>query len=205
MTLVAPFSSSMRLGRQAASGLALAGPRLRLRPMASSDVERIYEANRGLNHHYLASPPLDQEKLEELRQKFEDEWYRYGLGYLMVCHDDETIGHVRLKNIAHRTSSRAADLTFATDPAHREKGYATEAVGVVVADAFERAGMDYVVACVDPDNEAAARVVEKNGFAWVSTGKMHGRVMRRYILPLAMWRAQRRAMGVLPSPIATDL
>lgn len=205
MTLVAPFSSSMRLGRQAASGPALAGPRLRLRPMASSDVERIYEANRGLNRHYLASPPLDQEKLEELRQKFEGEWYRYGLGYLMVCHDDETIGHVRLKNIAHRTSSRAADLTFATDPAHREKGYATEAVGVVVADAFERAGMDYVVACVDPDNEAAARVVEKNGFAWVSTGKMHGRVMRRYILPLAMWRAQRRAMGVLPSPIATDL
>lgn len=60
MTLVAPFSSSMRLGRQAASGPALASPRLRLRPMASSDVERIYEANRGLNRHYLASPPLDQ-------------------------------------------------------------------------------------------------------------------------------------------------
>lgn len=205
MTLAAPFSSSMRLGRQAAFGQALASPRLRLRPMTSGDVGRIYEANRGLNRRYLASPPLDQEKLEELRQMFEGEWYRYGLGYLMVCHDDETVGHVRLKCIADRTSGRAAELTFATDPAHRGKGYATEAVGVVVADAFERAGMDYVVACVDPVDEAAARVVEKNGFAWVSTGKMHGRVMRRYILPLAMWRAQRRAMGVLPSPIATDL
>lgn len=194
MTLAVPSSSPMNAGRQAAFGPVLASPRLRVRQMGRDDVARIYDVNRSLNRRYLSAPPLDLEGLDELRQVFEGEWRQYGLGYLMICRDDETVGHVRLKCIPDCTSGRAAELTYAIAPAHQDKGYATEAVGMVLKFAFEEAGVDYVVACVEPHNAASVRVVEKNGLAWVATGKIHGRTMRRYILPATMWRAQRRAL-----------
>lgn len=205
MTLAAPFSSSTHTGRQAAFGPVLASSRLRVRQMGRDDVARIYEVNRSLNRRYLSAPPLDLEGLEELREAFEGEWRKFGLGYLMVCHEDETIGHVRLKYIPDCTSGRAAELTYAIAPAHQDRGYATEAVGMVLKFAFEEARVDYVVACVEPTNPASMRVVEKNGLAWVATGKMHGRLMRRYILPQSMWRAQRRALASLRATVVTEL
>jgi RimJ/RimL family protein N-acetyltransferase len=176
-----------------------------MRQMDGDDVARIYEANRSLNQRYLSAPSLDLDGLDELRQVFEGEWRTYGLGYMMVCHDDEVVGHVRLKCIPDCTSGRAAELTYSITPAYQDRGYATEAVGLALQFAFEQAHVDYVVACVEPMNAASVRVVEKNGLAWVATGKMHGRVMRRYILPMAMWRAQRNALASLRTAIVTEL
>ncbi len=196
--------SPLLSGRQAAIQAALAPRRLQVRPMGRDDVERIYEVNRRLDRRYLSAPPLDKEGLEELRHVFEGEWLRHGLGYLVVCHDDDTVGHVRLKYIADCTSGRAAEVTYAIAPAFQDLGYATEAVGIVLEFAFEEAGVDYVVACVEPDNEASVRVAEKNGFALVATGKVNGRLMRRYILPASMWRAQRRALSSLRAQVVTE-
>lgn len=181
-------------GRQPTEEVALATERLTLRPMGRADVARIYEVNRRLNRRYLESPPLDQEALEGLRAVFEGEWHLFGLGYLMVCRGRESVGHVRLKFIPDCVSGRAAELTFAIAPAEQGLGYASEAVAAVLRFAFETAGLDYVVACVEPENEVSARVVEKNGLVPVATGRHHGRIMRRYILPNLMWRAQQRAL-----------
>lgn len=168
--------------------------------MNRSDVARIYEVNRGLNPRYLSAPPLDAEGLEELRATFEGEWLAFGIGYLMICRAAETIGHVRLKCIPDCTSGAAAELTYAITPQFQGMGYATEAVGLVLRFGFEEAKLDYVLACVEPDNFASIRVAEKNGLAPVATGKVHGRVMRRFILPASMWRAQQRAAGAPFSP-----
>jgi RimJ/RimL family protein N-acetyltransferase len=205
MTFAAPSSSCLLSGRQAANQVALASRRLQVRPMGRDDVERIYEVNCQLDRRYLSAPPLDKEGLDELRHVFEGEWLRHGLGYLVVCHDDDTVGHVRLKHIADCTSGRAAEVIYAIAPAFRDRGYATEAVAMVLAFAFEEAGVDYVVACVEPDNEASVRVAEKNGFALVATGRVNGRVMRRYVLPQSMWLAQRRALSSLRAQIVTEL
>lgn len=175
MTLAASFSSFVRADRQPAFGLGLAGARLRLRPAGRDDAGRLDDADPAL---------------------IESDWLKYGFGYLVVCHGADAVGHVRLQPVSDCTG-RAAELSYAVALAHRAQGYATEAVGMVLQFAFEDAHLDYVVACVEPHNEAGMRVVENNGFAWISTGKRHGRTMRRYILPQAMWRAQRRALASL--------
>jgi [ribosomal protein S5]-alanine N-acetyltransferase len=195
MTLAATSFGYPQPARQAIESVAMATPRLTLRPMGRADVACIYEVNRRLNRRYHDAPPLDHDALEELRAVFEGEWHLFGLGYLMVCRGRESIGHVRLKFIPDCVSGRAAELTFAIAPAEQGLGYASEAVGAVLRFAFERAGLDYVVACVEPDNMLSARVVEKNGLVPVATGRHHGRLMRRYILPNLMWRAQQRALG----------
>ena len=196
MTLAATFQSSSLSGRQATLEVALATRRLRIRSMRRDDVARIYEVNRSLNPKYLSAPALDAEGLEELRQQFEAEWLLTGLGYLMVCRkdDDASVGHVRLKWIPDCASGRAAELTYAVAPLFQGEGYATEAVAAVLRFAFEEAGLDYVVACVEPDNIASVRVVEKNGMVPVAEGRVHHRHMRRYLVPASMWRAQQRAL-----------
>jgi len=50
------------------------------------------------------------------------------------------------------------------------KGYATEAVGVIVKWALNQPGVKYVEAEAEPDNIASIRVLEKNNF--VLTGEM---------------------------------
>jgi RimJ/RimL family protein N-acetyltransferase len=195
MTLVSESLGHSLRGRPAPAEIFLATPRLTLRPMSGADVSRIYEVNRRLNRRYLSAPPLDRVAIEELRAVFEGEWQLFGLGYLMICRGEDSVGHARLKFIADCASGRAAELTFAIAPAAQGQGYASEAVAAVLRFAFLEARLDYVVACVEPDNYASVRVVEKNGLAPVATGRHHGRTMRRYILPQQMWRAQRRALA----------
>lgn len=47
---------------------------------------------------------------------------------------------------------------------HRRHGYTTEAARAVVRFAFERAGLDFLVAIVKPTNIASLRVIENLGF-----------------------------------------
>jgi len=195
MTLSVETHGHSRAGRLVGAEISLATPRLTLRPMSGADVARIYEVNRRLNTRYLSAPPLDKEALEELRAVFEGEWTLFGLGYLMICRGEASIGHARLKFIPDCASGHAAELTFAIAPAEQGRGYASEAVAAVLRFAFREAGLDYVVACVEPDNHASVAVVEKNGLVPVATGRHYGRLMRRYILPNLMWRAQQRALG----------
>ncbi|MBM3535709.1 MAG: GNAT family N-acetyltransferase [Alphaproteobacteria bacterium] len=195
MTLVANSYGHPDPGRQAPTEIFLATPRLTLRPMSGTDVSRIYEVNRRLNPRYLSAPPLDRDAMEELRAVFEGEWQIFGLGYLMICRGEDSVGHARLKLIPDCASGRAAELTFAIAPAEQGHGYASEAVAAVLRFAYKAAEIDYVVACVEPHNYASVRVIEKNGLVPVATGKHHGRMMRRYILPRLMWAAQQRALG----------
>lgn len=198
MTFAATALSEVRTTRQAVpEGIELTTTRLELRPMGRADVERIYETNRNLNEDYMAAPALDREALEELRGQFELEWRAYGMGYLMVFHaeTDMPVGHVRLKWIPGCASGRAAALTYAIDAPYQCRGYATEAVAAVLRFAFTEAGLDYVVACVEPDNIPSVRVVEKNMMAAVAEGRTYHRRMRRYLMPAAMWKAKQRTLA----------
>jgi RimJ/RimL family protein N-acetyltransferase len=205
MTVAATALQPPNRGRQAPEGVVLATRRLRVRPMIRDDVERIYEVNRHLNPEYLSAPALDAAGLEELRAAFEGEWLATGMGYLMACRieDDEPLGHVRLKLIPNCASGRTAELTYAIAATHQNQGYATEAVAAVLRFAFEDARLDYVVACVEPENLASCRVVEKNGMVTVAKGRVYGRMMRRYLLPQTMWIAQRRAEARERARLAT--
>jgi ribosomal-protein-alanine N-acetyltransferase len=66
------------------------------------------------------------------------------------------------------------------------KGYATEAAGALRDYAFFRLGLRRVVALIDPDNHASARVAEKIGMQFErETRRPSGRVMRVYALASA--------------------
>lgn len=197
MTLAGTSFSSPSSGRQAPRQVALVTSRLELKAMDRGDVVRISALNDLLPQKDVDVPALDHEALDELRGRFEAEWQALGIGHLLVRRrdDGQPIGHVHLKWLPDCNAGRTAELSYAIDAPYQGHGYATEAVGGVLRFAFEEAGLDYVIACVEPDNLASVRVVEKNGMARIAEGRFRYRLVRRYLLPALMWRFHQKLRG----------
>lgn len=190
--------------RQVTRGVVLVTPRLVLRLMDHADVARISALSDLMRQKDVDAPALDYAALDELCTLFQAEWRQHGIGHLVIVRrdDDRTIGHIHLKRLLDCKTGRAAELSYAIDGPYQSQGYATEAVDAVLRFAFDEAGFDYVVACVEPDNLASVRVAEKNGMAPVAEGRVRSQQMRRYLLPALMWRFHQKLRRPAPAPDA---
>jgi RimJ/RimL family protein N-acetyltransferase len=63
----------------------------------------------------------------------------------------------------------ALEIGYAVEPAHRRRGYATEAVAAMLAWAQREHGIRHFVASVSPTNVASLAVIRKFGFAQTGT------------------------------------
>jgi RimJ/RimL family protein N-acetyltransferase len=173
---------------QAISEVTLATPRLSLRPLRQTDVTLLRQGQ-GTSGASLA-----EEALAEFCSASEAEWHLSGMGYFLVFRTGEPlpIGLVRLVALASVVSGRTAELNYAINAAFQNQGYGTEAVGAVLGFAFDEARLDFVVACVEPDNIPSLKVAERNGLVAVGEGRVHDRLMRRFLISAATWNGRRR-------------
>jgi ribosomal-protein-alanine N-acetyltransferase len=88
-----------------------------------------------------------------------DRSYHFGLFML----DETMVGTITLSNVA-RGAWQNATVGYFVDEAHNGKGFATEAIGLVVRLAFSEIGLHRVQAGVMPRNPASMRALEKAGF-----------------------------------------
>jgi ribosomal-protein-alanine N-acetyltransferase len=89
----------------------------------------------------------------------DDRAYSFGV----FTRDGALIGKVGLSNVS-RGAWQSATLGYFIDKDHNGRGHCTEAVGLIVEFAFDRARLHRVQAAVMPHNAASARVLAKNGF-----------------------------------------
>jgi RimJ/RimL family protein N-acetyltransferase len=82
------------------------------------------------------------------------------------------------------------ELTYALVPGAWGRGYATEAGAAILAFAFEKAGLQRVVAIVKPDNDASVAVLRKLGLRALGRAEHWGRRWQKYELAAADWRAE---------------
>ena len=87
---------------------------------------------------------------------------RYAFGIFRAA-DDALVGRITLSNVA-RGAWQNATVGYYVDRRWQGRGYATQAVRLVLAFAFREAGLHRVQAGVVPHNPASARVLEKAGF-----------------------------------------
>ncbi|MBL8687780.1 MAG: GNAT family N-acetyltransferase [Rhodospirillaceae bacterium] len=169
----------------------MATPRLVLRPMLESDVERyLSEAPKTGEADVLGGMP-DRPAYEELCRHHAGEWRVSGMGYLVVAEraSNDAIGHVQLRPIERATGARAAEITYSIDPPHRGRGYSVEAAAAMLLLAFEILGVDPVIAFVPMDNAASFAVALRLGFEKVGENLVHKSMMRRMLMTLARWQA----------------
>ena len=107
-------------------------------------------------------------------------------------------GHLSLNRI-RRDILESADIGYWVAPRDRRHGIATRAIGLAVAHAFERLGLQRIHATVDIDNVHSWQALENNGFQRVGVIHDFARVGDRwrdahlYQLTAEEWTGSRTA------------
>ncbi len=87
----------------------------------------------------------------------------------------------------------AVEIGYGTLDQFQGRGYATEAVSVLVRWALSQPDVFQVIAEALPENPASVRVLQKNGFIDVGPGSEEGK--RRFVLTRENQAAQKLASG----------
>jgi [ribosomal protein S5]-alanine N-acetyltransferase len=146
------------------------GKNIYIREYNASDVDallRINIDNRGI---FEAITPVTREDSYYTRENFVNvienskkarvEGKRYDFGVFLV-NSDSLIGSIGLYKFE---PTEKCILGYSLDQQHHGKGYATEAVRLIVDFAFHEVGLHRIEAGVMPRNVASAKVLEKVGF-----------------------------------------
>jgi RimJ/RimL family protein N-acetyltransferase len=151
--------------RRKASPMILKTNRLILRPQVLADAPDLFailsdpEAMRFWNRPAITRLAVVEELMGEQLAAMDQGLCRYWTMRL----NGHAIGSVDLSLI----QETSAELGFLLRPDHWGTGLASEAVGAVIAHAFDALRLARLAAVVQSANRAAARVLEKNSFALV--------------------------------------
>lgn len=74
------------------------------------------------------------------------------------------------------------ELGYRLAHAHWGQGYVPEAAAALIDMAFDRLGLDRVMAMAVPENRNSKRVMEKLGFSYVETTQEDGYTVERFML-----------------------
>ncbi|MBD8112168.1 GNAT family N-acetyltransferase [Priestia megaterium] len=147
------------------------GHAIYLRPLTVSDAHdslRLQKDNRGffeqfsmIREHSFYTLESQVEKIQRHEEnRKNDEEYYFGL---FQKENNKLIGTISLFQVL-RESLQSAFIGYFLDQHHNGKGYATEAVKVLVGYAFEELHLHRIEAGVMPRNLPSQRVLEKAGF-----------------------------------------
>jgi len=159
-----------------------------LTPEDADALTELLRANRGfltpwdpLRPDAYWTAPWQRAQLEEGARDAEA-----GVAYAFGIYDrtDGALsGRIALNNIV-RKAWQSATLGYWVDETHNARGLATDAARLIVAFAFEQAGLHRVQAAVMPRNIRSVRVLEKTGFRYEGLSE-------RYLLINGSWEDHR--------------
>ena len=152
-------------------GSSLRGTTVYLRPLLASDAPELLELRTRNRAFFAPFEPIQDERhftlegqLAEIDGALQDAQLdrRYAFG-IFTCERDRIAGRIALSNVA-RGAWQNATVGYYVDRACSNRGYATEALRLVLRFAFGDAYLHRVQAGVLPENTPSARVLEKAGF-----------------------------------------
>ena len=147
----------------------LLSERLVLRPASERDLDFYFELRN--RPEILARPgrePRPRSEVERQLRGWIDRWQEHGFGTWTVFHreTDERLGRVELDPMGPGWTGISPDeieVGCIVHPTHWNRGIATEATDLVVADCFSRVGLNRLVALTTIDNKSSLRAMEKLG------------------------------------------
>ena len=156
----------------------LEGPRLRLRPLGDDDVPALFEifGDEQVMRYWSSSALKDiagaRALLDDIRAHFAARTlFQWGIARLQ---NDVIVGTTTIFQIDHE--HRRGEIGFAIGREHWGRGYASEAVTLLIRFAFEQLDLHRIEADPDPQNAASIKLLMKQGF------KREGLLRERYFL-----------------------
>lgn len=152
------------VGRDDEGGLSTA--RLRLRPLGPQDAAGLFAVFSDPQvARYWSAPAWTERRQADRSLELDGRDIERGSALRLGIfrrHDDRLIGTVSLFDV--NDQCRRGEIGYALTSAAWGHGYATEAVGALVAYCFGPLDFIRLEADIDPRNTASARVLERLGF-----------------------------------------
>jgi RimJ/RimL family protein N-acetyltransferase len=82
----------------------------------------------------------------------------------LILVEQKIVGMIGFKGIPKLENDYSIEIGYGIVPSQRKNGFATEAVKLILEEAFSVSKIQTVVACTHPSNKPSHRVLEKNGF-----------------------------------------
>jgi [ribosomal protein S5]-alanine N-acetyltransferase len=176
--------------------------RLLLRPLTEDDVDLCLAIRTDPETTKYAGGPMAPEKV---RENMSVQTRRSGggcIGMWLVAErqTNEKIGIALLLPMPVEEDSINWDLVRGDDipdaeiqlgymlkPSAWGKGYATEVASRLLKFAFEDSTLDHIVACLDEENTASRRVLEKIGFEFAGKGRAYGKSLPQFRVSKQQW------------------
>jgi RimJ/RimL family protein N-acetyltransferase len=142
---------------------------------------------------YLGGKPYSRRQSGEQLESFVQHWSDHGFGLWAVelWGSGELIGFVGLST---HSWWPGVEVGWRLDPAHWNRGLATEGAAASLDYGFGTLGLDRVISIAHRDNIASRRVMEKNGLTFEQEATLPHSGAEVVILGIdrADWRAGRR-------------
>lgn len=134
-------------------------PRLRIRPVGPEDVEAVARLWASKKVTRFLGGPRDKSGIRRTLREYVEARNVYDLWAVEERASGRIVGHCGLlpRRVANRDE---VEIVYVFGSRHWGKGFATEAAGAVLGHAWSL-GLKRVVALVDPENVASARVARK--------------------------------------------
>ncbi len=146
----------------------------RLRPEDAGELAALYRANRDFLAPFEPTRPPEfftaAGQRERLERQLEGETHPFA-----VLDGEEIAGTINLFNIV-RDSLQSGVIGYWVDHTRNGRGLATEAVGEIVAYAFDTLELHRVEAATLVDNLPSQRVLEKNDFEKIGLARRFLRI-----------------------------
>ena len=144
--------------------------RLRLRAWREDDLEPLARLNADPRvMHHMARGPMSSEETRKQLSRFVGHWEEHGFG-LWAIEDRKTGAFLGRAGLSyHVVWPDDPEVGWFLDPAAWGRGLATEAGAASVRFGFETLKTDRLVSICLPENKASRRVMEKLGFAFLTT------------------------------------
>ena len=178
--------------------LARRGGRIYLRAPRSADREEVLRLNRASRRFYrgLVTPPVTARAWSAYlarRRRLESPGY-------LVCRagDGAIVGGININEIV-RGVFRSGYLGYQIGAPHARQGYMTEALALVLREAFGPLRLHRVEANIQPGNRASIGLVRRAGFRLEGLSRRYLKIggrwrdHERWALTVEDWRRRRRS------------
>jgi [ribosomal protein S5]-alanine N-acetyltransferase len=159
----------------------LVGSRVILRPVRATDLDRLYTLHLEIGQRGAFFPRGVQGETTFRRQFDENGMWARNEGMLLITlPDDRIVGHIEFyPTVGYLDEHELSYLVY--DPQDRGRGFASEAVDLLVRYLFETKRMNRIRLVIHSDNVPSRRLAERCGFthegtargAWYNGGRHH--------------------------------
>lgn len=149
--------------------------RLRLRPIGDGDIDDLHHLwiDPDVRRYLWDGRIIGRDVVEEIVASSERNFRERGFGFFAIFFRDsvELIGFCGLRLFE---DGEQVELLYGVRPDHWGAGIANEAATNVLRDAFDRVGVERVIAATDTPNQRSVSVLQRLGMSFEERREFHG-------------------------------